>query len=54
MDKITCATCPYCVYESPFYRCGLDRIEDVTFDWKPLEIQPIWCKLREDERVENE
>lgn len=51
--NITCATCPHCIYESPFYWCGLERTEngdvDVTFDWKPLEIQPIWCKLRKEE-----
>lgn len=52
MDKITCATCPHCIYELPFYWCGLERTKngdvDVTFNWKPLEIQPVWCKLREE------
>lgn len=48
-EKVTCKTCPHCIYESQFYWCGLERTEngyvDVTFDWKPLEIQPPWCKL---------
>lgn len=53
MDKITCATCLHCIYESPFfYWCGLESegnfYVDVSFEGKPLEIQPTWCKLREE------
>lgn len=48
-EKVTCKTCPHLIHEDPFYWCGLERTEDgdvdVTFDWKPLEIQPPWCKL---------
>lgn len=48
---ITCATCQYLIKEDPFYWCGLESGEsfyvDVAFDWKPLEIQPEWCPLRD-------
>lgn len=53
MDKIICATCPHCIYEYPFYWCGLERTDNsdadvTTLDWKPLEVQPEWCRLREE------
>lgn len=52
MKKITCATCPHRIDEAPFFHwCGLESGEnfyvDVAFDWKPLEIQPKWCPLRD-------
>ena len=53
MKKITCATCPHCIYESPFYWCGLERTENSDTDvsdgeFKPFNFQPDWCLLGRD------
>ena len=55
--KTTCATCKHIIKDDPFYWCGLESggnfYVDVSFEGKPLEIQPEWCLLKRGEDDDN-